>query len=184
MTFSLPSAYGPRTAERRKVSSSPRSPVSSERLGAAEAESIPVGTTAMRSQSHGFADRLWREHDVLALQLTRLETAADVMGNEALSFGTLRAELEHAYELLAGRIVPHMRSADAYQKALARRDYVTARARPELEEAERLTSKLARVRDCVSADNIAGARRETRRLLYDLHALTRPHFRDQRDLKP
>jgi hypothetical protein len=183
MKFFPPPAYGPRTAGRRKASSWPRSPVCSERVATADAGAIPAHTAATRSQSHGFADRLWREHDVLASQLARLESAADVVGNEELPLSALRSELDRAYELLAEHIVPHMRSADEYQKALTRRDYVSAPARPEHEEAERLTSKLARVRDRVSGDNISRARRETRRLLYELHALTRPHFGDRRDLQ-
>ena len=185
MKLSLPQTNGRRTPERRKVSSWPRSQVCAERVTSSDAESNAPRTTSARSQSNGFANRLWREHDLLASQLTHVETAADAMSSgEELTFGALRAELDRAYELLAGQIIPHMRAADEYRTALARRDYVSAPARPEREEAERLTSKLARVRDCAGADNIAAVRRETGRVLYELHALTRPHFGDPRDLRP
>ena len=148
----------------------------SEREPARGIESGAVGAPAPQSRVDGFADRLWREHDVLASQLTRIEDAADAIGTAELSLSALRSELERAHELLAGRIVPHMRSADDYQKALARRDYVSSPAHPEHEEAERLASKLGRLRDQVGRGNIAVARRQTRRLLYELYALTRPHF--------
>ena len=69
-----------------------------------------------------------------------------------------------------------MRSADDYQKALAQRDYVSSPAHPEHEEAERLASKLGWLRDQVGVGKVVGTRRETRRLLYELYALTRPHF--------
>jgi hypothetical protein len=183
MKVSLPPANDPSTAGRTKASVSSQSPVCSERVATSDATATPGGTTATRSQSLGFAERLWREHDVLASELARLESAAEVMGNDNVPLSALRSELDRAYELLAGRVVPHMHSADDYQRALARHDYVSAPARPEHEEAERLTSKLARVRDRVMADNIAGARRETSRLLYELHALTRLHFGDPRDVK-
>jgi hypothetical protein len=153
-----------------------KSSICLERQPTPGTESTAVGTTATQSHADGFADRLWREHDVLASQLTRLEAAADAFDNAELSLSALRSELDAAHELLAGQIVPHMRSADDYQRVLAQRDYVSSPAGPEHEEAERLASKLGRLRDQIGVGNVLGARRETRRLLHELYALTRPHF--------
>lgn len=180
MKSSFPRSFGSRTAGRRKASTWPRSPVCSERVATADAGATP---SAVDHQSQGFADRLWREHNELASELTRIERAAEAIGDLQLPASALLSELESAHELLAGRIVPHLRSADDYQKALARRDYVSSRAHPEHEEAERLASKLGRLRERVSGGNVDRARRDVRRLLYDLHALTRPHFGAQRGLK-
>ena len=119
-----------------------KSSICLERQPTPGTESTAVGTTATQSHADGFADRLWREHDVLASQLTRLEAAADAFDNAELSLSALRSELDAAHELLAGQIVPHMRSADDYQRVLAQRDYVSSPAGPEHEEAERLASKL------------------------------------------
>jgi hypothetical protein len=133
-------------------------------------------TPAKRSRADGFLDLLWQEHDVLASQLAHSKSAEDEVGSDDLSLGTLYSKLDRAYELFAGRIVPHIRAADDHQTALARRDYVSHPAHREHEEAERLAAELGSLRDRVRDGKIAGVRPEARRLLYELHALTGPHF--------
>jgi hypothetical protein len=164
----------------KKPGRSQQAQVRSRCAAISDAKSEEVTTTATRAQTHGFADRLWQEHDLLASQLVRLETAAAVMGDERLPMSALRSELDHAYELLAQHVVPHIYAADDYRRALARRDYVSPPARREHEEAKLLTSRLGRLREHVSESNVAVVRDDARRLLYELHALTRPHFADQR----
>jgi hypothetical protein len=153
-----------------------QSTVPSEVTSSSDAQSTLATTDRRLSRADGFLDDLWHEHAVLASDLARLESAADGIVNEQLPVGTLSSGLDRAYELFAGRIVPHIRAADNHQTAFARRDYVSPPPRREHEEAERLTSELGRLRERVSAGNIAGARSEARRLLYELGALTRPHF--------
>jgi hypothetical protein len=167
-----------------EIGRSQQAQVCSRCAALSDARLTAVTTTRTRAQTDGFADRLWQEHDLLASQLDRLEAAADVMGNEQLPLSTVRSELDHAYELLARLVVPHIHAVDDYRTALARRDYVSPPARREHEEAERLTLKLGRLRDRMSDSSLAVVQREARRLLYELHALTRPHFADQRDGKP
>ena len=58
MKVSLPPANDPSTAGRTKASVSSQSPVCSERVATSDATATPGGTTATRSQSLGFADRL------------------------------------------------------------------------------------------------------------------------------
>ena len=130
-----------------------------------------------------FTDRLWEEHDALASQLALLKTVADAIGGERLPLETLRAELDRAYDLLAGKVLPHIRTADDLQSCLVRHDYAHAATHSDHDEAERLTCTLEGFRTRVARGEIEGAPREIRRILYELHALTRPHFVNERTQK-
>lgn len=130
-----------------------------------------------------FTDRLWEQHEALASQLALLETVADAIGGERLPLETFRAELDRAYDLLAGKVLPHIRTADDLQSCLVRHDYAHAASHSDHDEAERLTNKLEGFRARVTRGETEGAPREIRRILYELHALTRSHFADERQQK-
>jgi len=123
------------------------------------------------------------EHEALASQLARLETVADAIGGERLPLETLRTELDRAYDLLAEKVLPHIRKADDLQRDLVRHDYAHVVARPDHDETERLTSKLGGLRARMTRGETEGAPRDIRRILYELHAVTRPHFADERQKK-
>ncbi len=123
-----------------------------------------------------FADRLQEEHEALASQLARLETMANGIAGEGLPLETLRSELDCACDLLAGKVLPHLRTADAFRSELVKRDYVRAETHPDHDEAEKLTSELGALRARVNSGETKDAPHEIRRILYELHALTRLHF--------
>jgi transaldolase len=134
---------------------------------------------AARPSDERSADRLWAEHEALAPQLARLETMADAIGGEQLPLETLRSELDRAYDLLAGKVLPHIRTRDDFDKELVRHDYVHAEIHPSHRDAERLVSELGALRARMTRGETEGAPRETRRILYELHALLSPHFADE-----
>jgi hypothetical protein len=147
--------------------------------GAASPASV-VGASETRGSDEHSLDQLWADHATLASQLGLLERVADVIGGEELPPETLRAELDRAYDLVAGKVLPHIRTADDLQRISAGRDYAPTPVHPDHDAAEELSSTLEGFRARVARGDTAGAPREIRRLLYQLHALTRPHFADQR----
>lgn len=108
---------------------------------------------------------------------------ADAIGAERLPLETLRSEFDRADDLLAENVLPHLRTADDLQSDLVRHDYAHVAAHPDHDEAERLTSKLGGLRARVTRGETEDAPREIRRILYELHALTRPHFAAERQQK-
>ena len=138
-----------------------------------------VGASETRGSDEHSLDQLWADHATLASQLGLLERVADVIGGEDLPPETLRAELERAYDLVAGKVLPHIRTADDLQRISAGHDYARAPVHPDHDQAEQLSSTLEGFRARVARGDVEGTPREIRRILYQLHALTRPHFADQ-----
>jgi transaldolase len=148
--------------------------------------SATAAATATRSDElpdEAFADRLWGDHTALGSELARLQTVADALGGEPLPPDTLRAVLDRVHDLLAGKVLPHIRTADEYQRRLAGQDGRGV-SDTDCDAADRLAGRLGALRDRVASDDTAGVPREIRRLLYELNVLTRPHFADQGQARP
>jgi transaldolase len=137
-----------------------------------------AGSSDARPSAERLADQLWAEHATLAAQLALLESVADAIGEERLPPEMLRAEVDRAYDLVVQKVLPHIRTADDLQRGIVRHDDAQTPVHPDHDEAERLSSTLAGFRARVARGEIEGAPREIRRILYELHALTRPHFAD------
>lgn len=124
-------------------------------------------------------EELWADHATLASELRLLDSVADAIGGEELPPETLRAALDRAYDLVAGKVLPHIRTADDLQRISAGHDYAPAPVHRDHDAAEELSARLGGFRGRVARGDIEGTPREIRRLLYEIHALTRPHFADQ-----
>ncbi len=116
------------------------------------------------------------EHRALAKEVALLRTVADTIAGH---------RLEHALDhldralILLERVASHARAERERRFRLAYRDCRPVAAEFDRVEADRLTQRLGARKASLARGDAGTAIEEIRRLLYELHALTRLHFADE-----
>ena len=121
-------------------------------------------------------DCLSEEHKALAKEVILLRVVADAIATAP--HDRLLTDIDRAFVLLASRIAPHASAERDLRTRRAHRDH--CRVDPEVDrlEADRLTRQLGALKARLARGDTDTTLEEIRRLLYELHALTRLHFAD------
>lgn len=123
------------------------------------------------------AECLCDEHRALATQLAMLDEVADEVGT--VSVDVLRRDVDRVYDLVARRVLPHVKAERVIRARLAERDCRHVEVDHDSSEARRLVARLAGLKVSLARGGSARAPAEIRHALYELHALTRLHFADE-----
>lgn len=134
-----------------------------------EASRSAAGTTGVERTSVS-------EHRALAKEVVLLKTVADAIAGHAPE-----QALDHLDRALAllDRVASHARAEHERRFRLAYRDCRPVAAEFDRVEADRLTQRLGARKAGLARGDAGSAIEEIRRLLYELHALTRLHFADE-----
>lgn len=120
---------------------------------------------------------LSEEHKALAKEIILLRVVADAIATTPPD--RLLTDLDRAFVLLAQRIAPHARAERDQRTRLAHRDHCRVDREVDRLEADRLTQQLGALKVRLARGDTDSTLEEIRRLLYELHALTRLHFADE-----
>ncbi len=116
------------------------------------------------------------EHRALAKDVVLLKSVADTIAGHSLEHAL--HHLDRALTLLE-RVASHARAERERRFRLAYRDCRPIAAEFDRLEADRLTRRLGALRANLASGDAGPAVEQVRRLLYELHALTRLHFADE-----
>mgnify|MGYP001579244033 FL=1 len=134
-----------------------------------EASRSATGTTGVERTSVN-------EHRTLAKEVVLLKTVADSIAGHSPEHALDR--VDHALTLLE-RVASHARAEHERRFRRASRDCRPVAAEFDRVEADRLTQRLGARKAGLARGDAGTALEESRRLLYELHALTRLHFADE-----
>jgi len=124
-----------------------------------------------------FVDCLYEEHKALAREVVLLRTVADAIATAP--HDRLLADIDRAFVLLTQRIAGHVRAERDQRTRLAHRDHYRVEPEVDRREVDRLTRQLGALKVRLARGDTDNTLEEIRRVLYELHALTRLHFADE-----
>lgn len=130
-----------------------------------------------RRSAKSLADCLCEEHRALARELVLLDEAADEVGTAELD--TLRSDVDRAYDLVARKVLPHVKAEHDLRRRFQVRDCQPTEVDDADRETRQLVARLGALKSRLAAGDTERTPAEIRHVLYELHGLTRLHFADQ-----